>query len=203
MGIFPTASDKGFGFTDRLKYVDDYRTEEVTDEKGRTRKKAVYIGPWIFIKGDKKVNRTKIIGTFALCVLACAGLILLQLPNYSGSGWLPVSIPKAVALFPMLYMMMGAFALPFKLDPMHRDRYYHSFIRISRSAVAVLAMTGVSFIAGFVFRIIESDWLFLKSEWLVIGAFAVEFALLAAILIILYSVDVEEKPNSEWHEEAK
>ena len=203
MGFFENLTGKGFTFTDSLKYVEDYKTELVTDEKGKTRKKTRYIGQWMVIGGDKSKNRAKLIITFALSALTCAGLVLLQFRNHGGSGWLPVSIPKAFALFPMLYLMMGAFSLPFKLDPMHRDRYYHSFIRISRSAVAVMALLGVSFLAWFVYRIIYADWLFLRDDWIVIALMVPELGVLFAIIRILYSIDVDEKPNSEWHEDAK
>lgn len=203
MGLFSnlTGAGKGFGFTDSLKYVKDYKTETYTDKKGRTREKAVYIGTWFVLTEEPKKARLKVFSGAALGVLAVALLVVTELGYYTGSAWLPVSVPRLLALFPALYLLMGVAYLPYGLKPMHRDRYMHSFIRASRSGVAVLAMTAVSFIASFVYRMVMKDWTFVKGDWLYIAASAAMFASIGLMLWVLYSADVDEKPNSHYKDE--
>ena len=60
---------------DHIKYIDDYDTELVTDEKGKVRKRVTYIGPYIPIKTDKKFCRALFI-LIDILSLASTALIL-------------------------------------------------------------------------------------------------------------------------------
>ena len=203
MGLFSdlTGTGKGFGLTDSLKYVNDYKTETYTDKKGRLRKKAVYVGTWFVIGDEPEKARAKVFSAALLGVLAVALLVAIQLLYYSGHAELYVSVPRLLALFPALYLMMGVSYFPFRLKPMHRDRYMHSFIRASRSGVAVLAMTVVSLIAAGIYRIVMKDWVFLKGDWIYIALSIAMFSSIGLMLWLLYSVDVDEKPNSHYKDE--
>ncbi len=81
---------------------------------------------------------------------------------------------------------------------MRRDQYMHSFIRMSRSAVAVSSFAAVGLVALFVFRIVEGDWLFLPEDWrfLILVVFSALLAL--SIILLLRGVDLMEKPNSAY-----
>ena len=200
MGFFDNLFGKGKSFSDSLKYVDDYKTELVKGERGRTRKKTTYIGTWFCIREGERDARAKMIASALLGAAAAACLVGLLLTDHAGSGWLPVSIPKALALFPMLYLMMGVLSLPFSQKPMHRDRYMHSFIRASRSAAAVLVLEGVSLLMSVLFRFIYKDALFLKGDWHYLAFNAASFLCAALVLRLLYTVAIAELPNAAYDE---
>lgn len=194
-------SGRKLNFSDSLKYVDDYKTELVTDERGKTRRKVVYIGIWYAIKNAGRKERIKLFTVLGLCLVAPCCLVGMLLNWNVADVWYTVVIPKAAALFPMLYLLMGASELPYKLKPMHRSKYYHSFIRISRSSVAVIAFVAISQIVELVYRIVNKNWLFMRTEWLSPVLAAVLIAALIAVIRILYSIDITELQNDEYKPE--
>ena len=97
-------------------------------------------------------------------------------------------------------MLMGLVSLPFGLKPMHRDRHQHSFMRASKSGVAVALMQGVSFIAVFIYRFAKGDLWFRPEDWVYIGAMVLEAACIIVMIRLLYNVEREEKPNSHYDE---
>lgn len=202
MGFFSnlTGNGKGLSFSDSLKYVSDYKTETVTDDKGRERKRARYIGPWYVITTEPKSSRIRMIVSLVLGVLAAVCHVMLPLQTHYGMNKYPVLVPIVLALFPLMYMLMGLFSLPFSMKPMHRDRNAHSFMRASKSGVAVAAMILVAFIALFVYRIAEGDFLFLAGDWIFTALCVAEIALIIVIIVLLYNIEREEKPNSHHDE---
>ncbi|MBR6109498.1 MAG: hypothetical protein IKQ36_07145 [Clostridia bacterium] len=202
MGFFSnlTGNGKGLSFSDSLKYVSDYKTETVTDDKGRERKRARYIGPWYVITTEPGPSRARMIAALALGVIAAALHVFMLLHTHYGMGEYPVLIPTLFALFPLMYMLMGLVSLPFGLKPMHRDRHQHSFMRASKSGVAVALMQGVSFIAVFIYRFAEGDLWFRPEDWVYIGAMVLEAACIIVMIRLLYNVEREEKPNSHYDE---
>ncbi len=202
MGFFSnlTGGGKRIGFSDSLKYVDDYKTELVTDEKGRKKRRTRYVGPWYFVTSEPGSARTKMIAALVLGVGAAFCHVMMPLQVHYGASKYPVLVPILLALFPALYLMMGLASLPFKLKPMHRDRHAHSFMRASRSGVAVAAMLAVGFIALFVYRIVDGDFIFFSGDWLFMGLCVTEIVLVIVILRLLYTIDREERPNSAYDE---
>jgi len=202
MGFFSnlTGGGKGMAFSDSLKYVDDYKAETVIDEKGREKKRARYVGPWYFITSDERSSRTRMIVSAVLGFVAAACHVYLVLTNHYGVNKYPVILPKLLALFPLLYLGMGLASLPFGLKPMHRDKHVHSFMRASKSAIAVALMVGVSLAAILIYRIVEGDFLFLTDDWLLLGISVAEIAALIAVIRLLYTVEREERPNSAYDE---
>ena len=196
MGLLGNLMGKGNRFSDSMKYVDDYKVELVRNERGRLRKKTTYIGLWFCMREDGRGTRARLIASTALGVCAAADLVGLLMLDHAGSGWLPVSLPKVAALFPMLYLLMGLLSLPFGGKPMPRDRYMHSFIRSLRSSVALLALEGVSLLLGAVYRLLYRDWLFLSGDWQYLVLCAMSFASLGAILRLLSGIGIKELPNA-------
>lgn len=199
MGLFSdlTGIGKGTTFSNRTRYVNDFKVVEEPDKKGRLRKKTVYIGIWTLPRDEKQGKRT----CWACLVLTLAAAVLyfrsLLLTHFGSSKFL-VLLPLLLGLFPLLYLLMGAFELPYRGRPMRRDQYMHSFIRMSRSAVAVTAFDLTGLVALFVFRIIEEDWLFFPEDWsfLTMTLLAAVFAVL--IVILLRRVDLAERENSAY-----
>ena len=80
---------------------------------------------------------------------------------------------------------------------MRRDQYMHSFIRASRSSAAVLFFQAVGLIASFIYRIAETDWLFLPGDlrFVLSGVSVIAFA--GAVILLLRGIEVTERPNGE------
>lgn len=188
-------------FSDSLKYVDDYKIELAENKKGKLRRTVTYIGIWYAIKNNEKSARTKLFIVLALGIIAAGCLVGMLLNWNSADVWLPVTVPKAVALLPMLYLLMGVSELPYKLKPMHRAKYYHSFIRISRSGVGVLAFVGVSIVAEIVYRFVYKAWDLGQGEWLSFMFAGVLIASVVATIKLLYSIEIDELPNSAYKPE--
>lgn len=184
-------------FFDRLKYADDFRIESETDSKGRTKEKAVYIGNWYVFRDFCSSDRWKMIITLVAGVAVMIFQFLQVLQTHVGSGSLFVLLPMAAALFPGLYLLMGAAGLPYKGNPMRRDQYMHSVIRVSRSAVAILSCNTVAFAATFVLRIVTGDWMFLSGDFIYLALFIVSTAFCAGMILLLRSLDITERPNSQ------
>lgn len=201
MGWIDGFTGKGSKLFDRLKYTEDFRLETETDEKGKTRKKAVYIGTWFVIRDYGKADRLRMIGS----LLAAAAVMVIQfallLQSHAGSGSLLVILPLAAALFPGLYLLMGASSLPYRGKPMRRDQYMHGIIRMSRSSVAVLAFNTVAALATLVVRAVKGDWMFLSGDWTFLILFLASAVLCAVILWLLRAIEITERPNGAFTNE--
>ena len=199
MGLFSdlTGAGKGNPFLNRSKYVNDFKVEEVQDKKGRLRKIAVYIGTW-FVPREEKKAKGVVFTCLALAVATAVLYFRSLLLTHFGSGKLLVMLPLLLGLFPLLYLLMGATELPYRGRPMRRDQYMHSFIRMSRSAVAVSIFAAVGLVALFVFRAVEGDWLFLKEDWRFLILVVLSAGCAVAIIFLLRGVDLMEKPNSAY-----
>lgn len=200
MGWIDKFTGKGSKLFDRLKYTEDFRLETETDDKGKTRKKAVYIGTWFVIRDYGTSDRLRMAGS----LLAAAAVMIIQfsmlLVLHAGSGSLFVVLPLAAALFPGMYLLMGAASLPYRGKPMRRDQYFHSIIRMSRSAVAILAFNTVAALAALIYRMIKNDWLFLKGDWTFLILFVISAFLCAGVIWVLRRIDITEKPNGSYRE---
>ena len=200
MGWIDKFTGKGSKLFDRLKYTEDFRLETETDEKGKTRKKAVYIGTWFVIRDYGTADRLRMAGS----LLAAAAVMIIQFSmlilRHAGSGSLLVVLPLAAALFPGMYLLMGAASLPYRGKPMRRDQYFHGMIRMSRSAVAILAFNTVAALAALIYRIVKNDWLFLKGDWTFLILFGISVVLCAGVIWILRGIDITEKPNGSYTE---
>lgn len=201
MGWIDGFAGKGSKLIDRLKYTEDFRLKTETDEKGRTRKKAVYIGTWFVIRDYGTSDRLRMTGSLLAAVAVMVIQFSLMLQSHAGSGSLFVILPLAAALFPGLYLLMGASSLPYRGKPMRRDQYMHGIIRMSRSAVAVIAFNTVAAFATLVYRAVKGDWMFLGGDWTFLILFLASTALCAGIIWILRGIEITERPNSAFTNE--
>lgn len=194
---------KRFSFSDRAKYVEDYDIKTVEGKNGRQRRVAVYKGIWYCVQGEKKAIGTRLILAAVCAVLACVCLVLMLLQNHVAHIWVTVVLPTGLAMFPALYLLMGVSELPFRLKPMDRAKYYHSFIRVSRSAVAMMAFTAVGEGAALVYRIKNNEWTFMRGEIVTVVCFALMLALLAGVIALLYGISIEEMGNECYTPDTK
>ena len=198
MGLFETFVGKGKSFSDLKRYVGDFEIVEVKDKRGVPRKKAVYTGAWTVLRNNTPAGRGRLWAAPCMAVLLIAVYGWMLLLTHAGSARLGVMLPLLAGLFPGLYLLMGVCSLPFRGNPMRRDQYMHSFIRASRSAVAVSGFVTAGLLASFVYRAILGDWLFLPEDWHFIAACAVIALLSAGIVFFLRSVDLAERENAAF-----
>ena len=195
MGLFDNPLENGRSFSDLKKYINDFKIVEEKDAKGRLRKKAVYTGVW-FVPAEKpEKTRWKLIGTVAMALLLMAAYVRMILLTHASSGQYPVMVPMLLGLFPGMYLMMGILSLPFRGNPMRRDQYMHSFIRASRSAVALGICDLVALTATMIYRAVKPDWIYFSEDWLYTSLAVAVPALAAGIIFLLRSIDLDEKPN--------
>ena len=201
MRLFDSTVDQSRSFSDLKKYIGDFQIVEEKDAKGRIRKSAVYTGTW-FVVQDKPGIRIRLWGSLvlALVLAVCYGRNLIL--THTVSGQYPVMVPLLAGLFPGLYLLMGVLSLPFRGKPMRRDQYMHSFIRASRSAVAVGVCDLISQAAALVCRAVTGDWIYLSEDWLFTALGLVVPVLAVALIFLLRSVDPDEKPNHAYEKKA-
>ncbi|MBR3108645.1 MAG: hypothetical protein IKH30_15910 [Clostridia bacterium] len=198
MGLFDGFLSSDSKFSDLKRFVGDFEIIEVKDKNGRMRKKALYTGVWTVLRDAGTATRAKMYAAAATAFVLIAAYIWSLLLTHVGSGSLLVMLPLLAGLFPVLYLLMGVFSLPFRGKPMRRDQYMHSFIRASRSAVGVSAFAFAGLLASFVYRIILGDWLFLPEDWYFIAACAVIGMLSAGTVYFLRSIDLSERENAAF-----
>ena len=203
MGLFTDPSGKWSGFTDRTKYVSDFKTELVKDQNGKTRKKVTYHGEWTVLKDTGTATLVKFIAAAVLAVLNGVFLVWTMLTTHASCGSYLVIVPLAAALFPSLYLLYGAAALPYRRQPMRRDQYMHSITRMQRSSLGAGVFELAAILMSFLYRILHSDWMFLTGDRLFLVRIAVTVACCAGILILFRSIDTDEKPNEAYGSEIK
>ena len=69
------------------KYADDYTVEYYTDEKGREKKRAVYIGPYVKIYEDEKSLKYKLIGILIASLLVVAAVLWSHAGEHASAWW--------------------------------------------------------------------------------------------------------------------
>lgn len=197
MGLFDNLMGKNGGRPDLNRYVKDYEIVEEKDAKGRTRRRARYIGVWTALR-EPAAARPRLVIALALSLALAAVYVRMLLLTHFASGNLLVMLPLLAGLFPTLYLVMGCLSLPFGGKPQRRDQYMHSFIRASRSAAAagLLALAGL--LASLILRIARGDWLFLGEDVQFVVFCLLILGLAGAVIGLLRSIELAERPNSAF-----
>ena len=177
---------------DHIKYIQDYETELIQDEKGKYRKKVTYIGPYIPFDEPVSKVRLKFIITDILALAVCAATGYASLVRHTTGGWLLTVLPLMVSLLPCLYLIMGAISLPMSGKPMKRDRYMHSMIRCFRSCGGLIILDITVILSDILYRVMKSDWMILKGDYIFYACVAGAGILSAVIIIVLRMVKVDE-----------
>ena len=198
MGLYTQNTQGGLMkfFTEPGKYVKDFKIEETTDEKGRVRRKAVYTGAWIVPRNPGSAVQAKLWAVLALAVLLAAMYVRAVLLTHLTSNRLEVMIPLLLGLFPLLYLLMGALSLPFRGKPMRRDQYMHSFIRVSRSCVAVSVFALLALLITMILRAVWGDWSFFPEDWKYTALSVLVLLPAGGMVLLLRGIETTEKDNS-------
>lgn len=102
MGLFTDKSGKWIGFTDRMKYVEDFRTELIEKENGKIVKKVTYLVEWTVLNDTGARTLWKLISAAVSAVLTGGFLAWGLLTTHASSGSFLVVIPLVMALFPSI-----------------------------------------------------------------------------------------------------
>ena len=79
---------------------------------------------------------------------------------------------------------------------MRQDQYMHSFIRMSRSSVAIGVCALLTLILSFWYRIHTGNWQFFREDIFFMILCGLITSLCAGIIWLLRSLDFAELPNS-------
>ena len=194
MGFLDNLFARSNPATGRDPYISQFDIIEVTDSKGRVKKKARYKGVWTVMR-EADLARGKLIFALLLAILLAALDLWAVTLTHLSSGQLLVMIPLLIGLMPALYLLFGAFSLPYKGRPMRHDQYMHSFIRMSRSSVAVAVCAVMAVILSLIYRATTGNWQFFTEDilFLVLLCAVTGFAL--GVIFLLRSIDFAELPN--------
>lgn len=182
---------------DALQFVNDYDTELEEDENGKVHKKTVYVGPIIGFLDEPKTIKPKLTASLFMSLIIVGLIVYGNMINHSSAWSVITAMTMGVELFPALFLLMGAFNLPFNAKPMHRDKYMHSIIRVFRSLGAIAVMMAVLIIYEIVYRTKNSDWLFLSGDKQFIFVMVVSLILCVAEIVLLRTVNIDEKELEE------
>ena len=198
MGLYTQNTQGGLMkfFTEPGKYIKDFKIEETTDKKGHIRRKAVYTGTWIVPRNPGSNVQVKLWAVLVFSVLLAAMYVRTVLLTHLTSNRLEVMIPLLLGLFPLLYLLIGALSLPFRGKPMRRDQYMHSFIRVSRSCVAVSAFALLALLITMILRAVWSDWSFFPEDWKYTALSVLVLLPASSMILLLHGIETTEKDNS-------
>ena len=160
------------------KYLQDYRVEEYTDNKGRVRSTAVYIGGGYILSPDISVrDRRFVLAASILCWLALIGALL---PRTSAVQMLYVIYPFTFSALPLYLVTGAAVELLFAEEKMKRERAEKISNRLPSASFFTALLSAAAFLgftATAVFR-----WQDMLSGDMLFCAFSLVFAAAATFV---------------------
>ena len=185
---------------DHIRYIDDYDTDLVEDEKGKYRKKVVYTGPMIPIMSDPKSVRARLLAVIPMVLANAAAVVYAAFMKHASVSWVLTNTLLIGVMFPSFYMIMALLHLPYSGKPMQRDGYMHGMIRMFRSAGAVMVVQIAGFVNDFFYRFYFKDWMFFPEDFLFLGLIVGSGLLAGGIVLILRSIEVDELELNRYNE---
>ena len=164
------------------KYLNDYRVEQYTDEKGRVRTGAVYIGGDFvlsrpFSAGDKRL-------VLALSILPWLSIIGALIPNTGASRAAYVIMPYVFSALPLFFLTDSAFALQSRDEFLTRERAHRISSRLSLGSLFAAVLSAASFIALILTAIFK--WVELFTSDILFGALSLITAAMTSIVFYKY-----------------
>lgn len=140
----------------RRRYLNDYEVIPYVGANGKSKQKLRYVGSWYCISDDATTDK-KILQLHILSYIVATAVLLALLLNHSAYLTMYVSVPAVIALFPIAYLLMGSFRLPWKARPLRRDERDKSLNRMWRSAVGILILFGIVTVGYVVFWFVAGE----------------------------------------------
>ena len=137
------------------KYLKDYRVEEYIDEKGRTRKEAIYIG------GDYSVSppvsfRGKVL-MVCLAALSLFAFLGALVPMINAARRSYIMLPFVVSALPMYFVIASTVSFLFSKEVMIRENAEKITRRLPPCAFFTLVLSGAAFLGTIISAAISWD----------------------------------------------
>lgn len=177
-------------------YLNDYEVIPYVGANGKSKQKLRYVGEWYCIEESAEADR-KCRTLHILSYLVSAAILATLLLNHSAYLTMYVAVPAVIALFPMLYLLMGSFRLPWKNRPLRHDEHDRSLARMWHSAVGILVVFAATAVGYLVFRIV-GDGSFFWQDVLFLCCLVIVLLGSWFLYRIGKSVPVEKRPNDAF-----
>lgn len=182
------------------KYIKDYDLVETEDEKGRSRKTAVYHGDFFRLNPEPSQIKQFKLQLFLLFVAVLALHIVAGLVNNPGLNQMYTALPYTGSFFPLVFLGAGILRIPNKKGPYRTEEVGLSYQRVVNMSRLYLIFMGIGVVATLIYLIFASNGLALEREAIYIG-----LVLCAALLVwIIFqkankiTIEKEETPlNSQ------
>ena len=154
------------------KYLKDYDLVETEDEKGRSRKTAVYHGDYFRLNlEESQIKQLKLkLALFFVAAVAlhvCAGLI-----NNPGLNQMYTALPYTGSFFPIVFLGAGILRIPIQKGPYRSEEVglsYNRIINMSRLYLIFMAAGAVGLIIYLIFashgRALDREAIYLGVVW--------------------------------------
>jgi len=136
------------------KYLDDYRVEEHVDAKGRTKKRAVYVGGDYILYPAISTNNKRLI--LALTILLWIPFIAALFPISAASQLFYVMLPFIFSAVPLFMMSGAAVSLMWEYERMTREKAEKIANRLPICSVSIAILSGIALI-GLIVTALFSD----------------------------------------------
>ena len=163
------------------KYIDDYEVVVQTNEKGREKREAVYVGDYYEINLDETEFRNFRRNSLLFVALIVIGQIGAGFIGNLGMYTFFVSLPYVFTFLPLYFLVDGSLRLPKEKRQFRRDETEHIFERIKKAARFLLPLLGIAVVGELVFLI----WLANGVIWQDILFLAIELVLVFIVYIMI------------------
>lgn len=135
------------------KYKEDYALETYMDARGRERQRAVYRGKWYAL--DREASRAA--GRFTgLCAAAFAVCYVIYVKMSTPSAYCMYVLPvSACALIPLIYWVMGVYAMLRAPAAMTRLQSETGPGRVLRSSVSCAVLMGMACVGDLIYMLVS------------------------------------------------
>lgn len=183
------------------KYIKDYKVEYIVKPNGKPGIKAVYVGKYYgYVAKGKVLKHAKLL-LAVLCFIGVTFGILPFVYRSESVHTLYVAVPHAVALFPIVYTLIGVFNLFYCCPPLIAEFRAKIVDRLARAPIASAVLLGAVSVAQAVNLVLNFDKLSLIAD----GGYLVCTAVSAAAFFLMHlrrgSIAVEETVPPDGEED--
>lgn len=166
------------------KYYKDYRLIPKKSSNGRVTQVTEYIGKYYICQLDEKSLRKFKFYFFALVLCSDTAAISIGFLNNPGSRVIYVALPYVSLFLPMFFSLLGTFKFITAGNKLEQAAYDKTKIRIHRSTVWQIVLSGMALAGDILYIITENDKDLLNEEW----AFASGILLMLVFNIIFINL---------------
>ncbi len=146
------------------KYTKDYKVEYTENAKGKLRPIAIYCGDYYnFVKSDHAVNKAK----YKLLVFSVISLISIVSTlcfETNALRTMYVSLPHAVSLFPLSFLLMAVYNVFMLKRPYTREQNDKTVNRLKSSSLLLMIFTTLAFSMQIVNFIVDAEKLLMPQD---------------------------------------